>query len=951
MVNSHDKVSSKSVNLVSKVDYARSTDCLPPSIANSGQPIATQNICKGSVSSNLSVAATGDGLTYQWYADDNNSGYNGIALLSETSSIFTPPTNTSGTICYYVKITGTCGIATSDYANVHVNPVPSTVIMSPESGAICAGGSTILNAASAINYNWTIGTGNVSNVSTTPYKGYFGGSKSQQLYSKTELAAMGMTPGTPINKLSMNISAFSGPFTFNSFSIKMKNTASTTLTSTFETGATTVLGPINYTIPANSSPFVITHNLNSNFVWDGHSSILVEFCFNNNNGGAAAVNSANVVSSTASNMANYYSSDNNATVCSKTSGTLSSTRANMIFGYSETALITWSPSDGLNSNTGNAVTANPEETKIYTASCTNVFGCSSTNTATVNVSQALEVGAAINGPINACSYTGNSAPQAVYTIAAENAETITWTIPAGAFNVSGQGTNSISFNYPENFVSGDVSALLSPTAPCSATITRILNISKELPAAPVVSGLVNVCNFIGTGEELIYTVAPDENATSYLWTVGSMVTVVGDNVSSSLKVKLAPGFISSSSSKQLRVISKSACGNSAMSIFYLASQLPMTAGQITGPAEICAYVGTPNQATYQIADVTSAISYLWSLPVGASIIGANNGTSINVSFSNAFNGGYISVRAVNACGTSSARSLSVKRTLPSVPGLISGPNNICLLLPSIANPGGLPASYSVARKPNINYIWTVPAGVVIESHNNTLTDDIITVSFNNSYSGGFIKVAAEGECGLSAERVLSLSQLPTGAVSGILEYSPGTCKDRTYVYGVASMPTNSTSLEWTVPAGTTITSGQGTTTIAVLFPNDAIAGTITARANNGCGSGVNARTFAVKLGGCAPVEPMVKSNTKTSLPQELNDEQFDVKIYPNPSTSQFSLQLNSANKGKATMKILNTVGSKLSSNEIKPNETINFGSDLKAGFYFVEIIQGKNKKVIKIIKN
>ncbi len=950
-IKNHDKIPAKSTDLISNVDYASSNDCLPPSILNFGQPLATQSICNGSVSSNLSVTATGDGLNYQWYADDNNSGFDGTLLINETNSSFSPPSNSSGTVCYYVKINGTCGIATSNYAKVNVNPLPLPVLMTPASAAICAGGNTILNASSAIDYNWTIGSGNVSNIATTPYKGYFGGSRSQSLYSKAELVAMGMTPGTPINKLSMNISAFSGPFTYNSFSIKMKNTTSTFLTSTFETGTSSVLGPINYSIPATSSPFVITHNLNSNFVWDGSSSILVEFCFNNNNGGATSGNSANVVSSTASNMANYFSADNNANVCSKTTGTLSSTRANITFGYSETPSITWSPSDGLNLNSGNVVTANPAETKIYTALCTNVFGCSSTNTATVNVSQELEVGAAISGPLNACSYTGNSAPQAVYTIAAENAESITWTIPAGAFNVNGQGTNSISFNYPLNFVSGDVSVLLSPTAPCSSYITRILSISKELPTAPVVSGLVNVCNYVGTGLELTYNIAPDENATSYLWTVGSMVTVVGSNVSSSLIIKLAPGFISSPSSKQLRVVSKSACGSSAMSIFYLSSQLPMTAGQISGPTEICAYVGTANTATYHIADVYTATSYLWSLPTGASIVGASNGTSVNVSYGNSFNGGYISVRAVNSCGTSSARSLPVKRTTPSMPGLISGPNNICLLLPSIANPTGLPAVYSVVRKPDVNYIWNVPVGVVIESHNNTFTEDVITVSFNNYYSGGFIKVAADGECGLSAERTLALSQLPTGAVSGILEYSPGTCKDRTYVYGVASMPTNATSLEWTVPAGAVITSGQGTTSIAVLYPNDAIAGTITARANNGCGSGLNARTFAVKLAGCAPEDPLVKVNTKTSSSQELAAEQIDVRVYPNPSSSQFSLQLKSAIKEQATMDIINILGGKISSKVIRTNETIYFGSELKAGLYFVEVIQGKSKKVIKIVKN
>ena len=936
--------------IFSNSNNERIADCTPPSISGAGQPLSTQSVCKGSSTSDLFVTATGDGLTYQWYADNNNSGFDGNPISNETNSSFTPPSNVVGSICYYVKIIGSCGVATSNYSKVHINPQPLPVIMTPAESAICIGGNSVLNAVSAIDYSWTVGNGTVSNTTTTPYKGYFGGSKSQFLYTKDELTAMGMTPGTPINKLSMNVSAFSGPFTFNSFKIAMKNTSSNSLTMTMETGASNVFGPTNYTIPAHGSPFTLTHELSTEFLWDGSSNILVEFCFNNNNGGAASGNSANVVSSTISGMANYYSGDNNPNLCSNGTGSPSSSRVNMTFGYSATPTITWSPETGLNTTTGNSVIATPSETTIYAAALTNSFGCSSTNTSTINVSHALTVGADISGPANACSHLGNSSELATYTIATENESAINWTVPAGALNVSGQGTNTISFNYPTNFIGGVVSVVVSPMAPCSPAINRSLSISKSTPAAPVVSGLVNVCNYVGTNEELTYTVATDENVTSYLWTVGSMVSVVGNNVSNSLKIKLAPGFLTSASSKQLRVVGMSACGSSSMAIFYLSAQLPQTAGQISGPTEICSYTGSLDEATYQIDEVVSATSYLWTVPAGATIVGNSTGNSINVSYGNASASGYVTVRAVNSCGTSSARSLSVKRNTPSMPGLINGPKNICMLLPSIANPTGQSAVYSVTRTPDVNYIWNVPSGIVIESHTNTILEDIITVSFNNSYSGGSIGVAAEGQCGISAERILNLAQLPTGAVGGILQLSAGTCKDRTYVYGVAAMPTNSTSLEWTVPAGAQIVGGQGTTTVAVLYPNEAISGIISAVGNNGCGTGLRARTFTVKLGGCAPAERMVKADVKTAPTQEVVTDKLDVRVYPNPSTTQFSLQIKSDRKERATIKVVNILGRKVSSREVMPNEIIRFGNELKAGLYYVEIVQGNNRKVVKIIK-
>lgn len=53
--------------------------------------------------------------------------------------------------------------------------------------------------------------------------------------------------------------------------------------------------------------------------------------------------------------------------------------------------------------------------------------------------------------------------------------------------------------------------------------------------------------------------------------------------------------------------------------------------------------------------VTGATSYLWTVPSGATIVGASNGTSIQVNFTNSFSIGSICVAAVNSCGAGSSR--------------------------------------------------------------------------------------------------------------------------------------------------------------------------------------------------------------------------------------------------------------------------------------------------------
>lgn len=906
------------------------------SIAEAG-PITLCSPATQTLTANTNAA----NATYQWSnAAGNISGATGISYTATVSGAY--------------KVTVTDGVTgcvnTSAPVTVTINPLPSPVVLSPTSAAICEGSSTVLNASSLISESATIGTGTVSNVVTTPYKGNWGGTRVQMLYTKAELNAMGIQGGSSINSVGFKITSYTGPYTFNNFTIKMKHTSASTLTSTFETAATTVFGPTNYVLAAGTVPFNTNHTLNTPFVWNGTSNLIVEFCFSNNNSGGGSVKNADVASTTKSGSTVYSSTDNITTNCSSSSGTTSGTRPNITLGYQSNVPITWSPATGLSATTGNSVTANPTETTTYTATATNSYGCTTQSNVTVTVSPALQVGAAISGPDNACAYMGSGGQLAVYSVSASNASNYVWTIPAGATDVTGQGTNTISFRYPMSFTSGNISVSVEPLAPCTEPIVRSIAVGRTIPPAPVVSGIVNVCNYVGTGVQLTYSVTPDPNVSSYTWSVGPQVTIVSGQGTSSINVLLAPGFINSPASKQIRVTGLAQCGQSDLAIFYITAQLPQTPGSISGPTELCSYIGSGSQATYSIDPVTSATSYNWNVPAGATIVGAANGTSINVTFNNTFTGGYVSVASVNSCGSATARSLPVKRTIPSTPGLISGPKNICLMLPSAAYPSGQVGVYSVTRSPNVTYVWTLPEGIVLQSQTSTATEDQITVNYTSEYAGGSISVKAVGECGVSQERVLILAQLAPGSVAGILELSPGSCEDRTYVYGVPSLPTNATSLQWTVPEGAVIISGQGTTTITVNYPGTSgYTGEITAIGDNGCGQSQKARIFPVKIGTCSE-QPLVKGNIKVQ-PNVTLEQTLDVNVYPNPSVASFKLKAVSSNANEVMhVRIVDNLGREHKRLQMKAGETITFGAELKAGSYFVEVSQGKNKTVKKVIK-
>lgn len=101
-------------------------------------PAAATTYCHNVVPAPLSVVATGAGtLTYQWYVNTVNSNTGGTLISGETASSYTPPTNTLGTLYYYVVVTADCGAATSNTAQVTVNPSTATVTAHPSSAGYC----------------------------------------------------------------------------------------------------------------------------------------------------------------------------------------------------------------------------------------------------------------------------------------------------------------------------------------------------------------------------------------------------------------------------------------------------------------------------------------------------------------------------------------------------------------------------------------------------------------------------------------------------------------------------------------------------------------------------------------------------------------------------------------------------------------------------------------------
>lgn len=285
----------------------------------------------------------------------------------------------------------------------------------------------------------------------------------------------------------------------------------------------------------------------------------------------------------------------------------------------------------------------------------------------------------------------------------------------------------------------------------------------------------------------------------------------------------------------------------------------LVAGPISGPAVQCVAVVT-GSATFSIAPVADASSYTWAVPSGMTILSGQGTTSIFVSWTPiaASNGiiGNITVTPSNACGagTSSSVLADINYTKPVMPNSISGPIKLC--------PGDV-ATYSTNLIARASYfVWSVPAGMTITSG---ASSNVITVSVGAGYAGGTVSVSGANACGVGTARLRAVTLNNPAAPASISGQASGVCGASGVVYTCATV-VGATSYNWTVPAGASIISGNGTNSITVDFTNSYGGGNFSVVAANACGSS-SARTRSVSG---APGQPGPITGDQTVCPGQTN---------------------------------------------------------------------------------
>ncbi len=251
--------------------------------------------------------------------------------------------------------------------------------------------------------------------------------------------------------------------------------------------------------------------------------------------------------------------------------------------------------------------------------------------------------------------------------------------------------------------------------------------------------------------------------------------------------------------------------------------MPSPAGTITGPAIACSNT-TGN--VYTVPPIANATGYVWTVPAGSTITAGANTNSITITFGTT--SGNVTVMGTNTCGNGSTSTKAITVNPVPVPTL-SGNTSMCQGMTNVL--------YST-QSGMTNYVWTVSSGGTVTA-GGTATNNTVTVTWSGSGAQSIsVNYTNASGCPASAPVVLPVTVNPTPVPTIGSTNNPCTGSVNNIYYTETGM----SNYVWTVSAGGTIASGQGTSTLNVTWNQQGVQYITLTYTNSG---------------GCAAVSPSV----------------------------------------------------------------------------------------------
>jgi hypothetical protein len=268
--------------------------------------------------------------------------------------------------------------------------------------------------------------------------------------------------------------------------------------------------------------------------------------------------------------------------------------------------------------------------------------------------------------------------------------------------------------------------------------------------------------------------------------------------------------------------------------FSIHNKLPVPAGTITGPSNVCR---GSNPVDYTVPVIADATSYVWTLPSGAT--GTSSTNSISVTFGTGSVSGNITVFGRNSNGDGTASSLSVTvNTPPSAPTVGTVTQPTCAVPSGSVVLSGLPSSGT----------WTLTRSPGGATYQGTGTSTTISGLSTGTY---VFTVTNASSCVSSSSSDVLINANPANPATPVTTLTQPTCSVSTGSIRITS-PTGS-GMTYSIN-GSTYTNTTG------IFSSVASGNyTVTAKNSSGC----------ISLGASVAInaQPATPSNPAVTLVQ------------------------------------------------------------------------------------
>jgi len=326
-----------------------------------------------------------------------------------------------------------------------------------------------------------------------------------------------------------------------------------------------------------------------------------------------------------------------------------------------------------------------------------------------------------NSPV--CQYVNNS-----YTTEAGMSNYVWSVTPDGTISQTSD-PNIVNISWPSTGSKTVAVVYTDPSTGCRANPPGTKTVSVNPAPVPTITGSDTLC--VNSG---YYNYTTETGQSNYVWTISSGGTITYGQGTAVIEVTWNnPG------AQYVTVNYNDANNCPAQNPTVLNVAVggpPGASGTITGTSDVCA--GSTGIA-YYVDPIVNTMTYVWSLPTGATIASGSGTNSITVDYAADAISGVITVYGNSICGngTISPDFPVTVFNIPDSAGTITGPSSVCA--------GSTGEAYSVpAISGATGYNWTLPAGASIASGANT---ENITVDYAIDAVSGIITVAGTNFCG------------------------------------------------------------------------------------------------------------------------------------------------------------------------------------------------------------